>query len=480
MALDTRLIGQALGGGRPLDLAGAVRPAIARGEQAFAKRQFEENRRKELQAKAIAQLPQLDESQIPSQMREWATGQAAEIRQRALDVIRNKDLDPVERQLAISNAMGDINKVAAQANDFKQWIAQFADTLPDDLSKLNSPELMERINDIYQGNYKVVGNEFIFNDGTVKDFNSLVNTRHITRRSDAYMSQLKALGNDYEKYGLQGWDEAAFDKKIDNELASEKYTDSDIASIAVDELNLDASTIKAIQDDFEDNGILDTVDKQSLIDQIKGKYKAAAKDAYDNAKRLYDERLSIKQQQAAAKNGGFGSKWEYDAWLEGQEKRANAVYIKPLQKFLPTTPVNEQQALELLSYANNNIPNIEIYQNPATDDDGELIAPNNYVIEVNGKQKFFEIGKTPGSTILKYIQDLYGYNAMERNALFGIDEKEEEDEFSQYEAAPGSIATDIEKVLEEERNKDTLNQLEPTGAAERARLRIQREQAGLK
>ncbi len=37
MALDTRLIGQAIGGGRPLDLAGAVRPAVARGEQAFAR-----------------------------------------------------------------------------------------------------------------------------------------------------------------------------------------------------------------------------------------------------------------------------------------------------------------------------------------------------------------------------------------------------------------------------------------------------------
>ena len=31
MALDTRLIGQATGGGRPLNLAGAVRPAVLQG-----------------------------------------------------------------------------------------------------------------------------------------------------------------------------------------------------------------------------------------------------------------------------------------------------------------------------------------------------------------------------------------------------------------------------------------------------------------
>jgi len=294
MALDTRLIGQALGEGQPVDLAGAIRPAVVRGEQAVLRTKAQEQRRKELQAQAISQLPQLDESKVPMQMREWAIGQALEARNVALSAIRNEDLDPVEKQMAISNAQQSISKVAAKTNDFKQWIAQFADTQPDDLSKLNSPELMERVNDIYSGKFKVDGNQFVFEDGTVKDFNSLVNTRHISKRSDAYMSQLKELGNEYEKYGLQGWDETAFENKIDNELASEKYTDADLASIAVDELGLPESEIKAIQDDFEDNGILDDVDKQSLITKIKNQYKTAAKSAYENSRRLYKEKTAPK------------------------------------------------------------------------------------------------------------------------------------------------------------------------------------------
>lgn len=300
MALDTRLIAQAQSGGRPLDIAGAIAPAIGRAEQAFERRRREENRRKELQAQAIAQLPQLDESKVPPQMREWAMNQAATVRQKALETIRNKDLGPVERQLALSNAMSDVNKIAAQANDFKQWIVQFADIeSTEELSNLNSPELLGKINDIYQGKFKVVGDQFVFDDGTTKDFNALVNTRHISRRSDAFMNQLKTLGAEYEKYGLQGWDEKSFESKIDQELTSKKYTDADLASIAVDELDLPNPFIKAIQDDFEDNGTIDDPNiKNQLLQQIKNKYKSAAKAAYDNARRLYKEKTKVTEKPA--------------------------------------------------------------------------------------------------------------------------------------------------------------------------------------
>lgn len=294
MALDTRLIGQAFGEGRPLGLSQAVGQAVAKGEQAILRSRAQEQRRKELQAQAISQLPQLDESKVPMQMREWAIGQALEARNVALNAIRNKDMDPVERQMAISDAQQSISKIAAKTNDFKQWIAQFADTQPDDLSKLNSPELMERVNDIYSGKFKVSGDQFVFEDGAAKDFNSLINTRHISRRSDAYASQLKALDEKYRTKALQGYDENAFETEITTELANVKYTDADLASIAVDELGLPASEIKIIQDDFEDNGVLDSIDKEALIEKVKNKYKVATKTIYDNARRLYEEKTKPK------------------------------------------------------------------------------------------------------------------------------------------------------------------------------------------
>lgn len=55
MALDTRLIGQAIGGGRPLDLAKAVRPAVIRGEQALERRKRIDFERKKLEAKNLSE-----------------------------------------------------------------------------------------------------------------------------------------------------------------------------------------------------------------------------------------------------------------------------------------------------------------------------------------------------------------------------------------------------------------------------------------
>lgn len=277
------------------DVSGAVERAVLRGEQALLRRRAEEQRLQENNARAIAQLPQLDESKVPMQMRGWAAGEAVKLREEAIAAINNPDFGPVEKQMAISNAIGKINGVATQANDFKQWVANVADLQQEDLSKLNSETLYNRINDIYEGNFVVQDGQFVFADGTTKDFNSLVNTRPITRRSDAYESQIKALGAQFEKYALQGWNETEFDSKIDQVLSDEKYTDGDIASIAVDELGLSPDLVKDIQDDFEDNGQLDTVNKQDLVNQIKDQYRSAAKTAYDRAKSLYDRKTAVKQ-----------------------------------------------------------------------------------------------------------------------------------------------------------------------------------------
>lgn len=289
------------------DVSGVVGQAVMRGEQAILRSRAVENRRQELQAKAIAQLPMLDESQVPEQMREFAMTEAMNARNEAIAAIQNRNLGPVERQLAISKAMAKVNKIATQAGDFKQWIANLAEMDQDDLSKLNSPELMERVDDIYKGNYTVSNGQFVFKDGEVKDFNSLVNTRPISRRSDAFLQQLQAVGNDYEKYGLQGWDEASFNNKIDNEISSIKYTDADLASILVDEMNgeLPEGLEQKIKDDFEDNGRFDDIDKNNLVKIVSDRYKAAARDAFNRSKNLYDKKVSekIALEKAKAKSG---------------------------------------------------------------------------------------------------------------------------------------------------------------------------------
>ncbi len=290
------------------DVGDVVGEAVMRGEQAILRRRAVENRRQELQAQAIAQLPMLDESQVPEQMREYAMGEAMNIRNEAIAAIQDKNITPVERQLAISKAMGKVNKIATQAGDFKQWVANLAEMGQDDLSKLNSPELMNRVDDIYKGNYVVQDGQFIFNDGEVKDFGSLVNTRPISRRSDSYLQQLQTVGNQYEKYGLQGWDEASFNNKIENEVKNIKYSDADLASILVDEMGdeLPEGMLQKIKDDFEDNGVLDSEDesvsREGLVTLVSDRYKSAAKEAFDRSKKLYDDKVSAKAAADAAKD----------------------------------------------------------------------------------------------------------------------------------------------------------------------------------
>ena len=109
------------------DVTGQVRQAVLRGEQALLRRKAEEQRLQENNARAIAQLPQLDESQVPMQMREWATEEAMKLRDEAISAISNPDLSPVEKQMAISQSIAKINGVATKTNDFKQWIVNVAD-----------------------------------------------------------------------------------------------------------------------------------------------------------------------------------------------------------------------------------------------------------------------------------------------------------------------------------------------------------------
>ncbi len=308
MANQQLIRGARMAANKFTDVGDVVGEAVMRGERAILRRRAVENRRQELQAQAIAQLPMLDESQVPEQMREYAVTEAMNIRNEAIAAIQDKNITPVERQLAISKAMGKVNKIATQAGDFKQWIANLAEMSQDDLSKLNSPELMSKVDDIYKGNYTVQDGQFIFNDGEVKDFGTLVNTRPISRRSDSYLQQLQTVGNEYEKYGLQGWDEASFNNKIENEVKNIKYSDADLASILVDEMGdeLPEGMLQKIKDDFEDNGVLDSeeesVSREQLVTLVSDRYKSAAKEAFDRSKKLYDEKVSAKAAADAAKD----------------------------------------------------------------------------------------------------------------------------------------------------------------------------------
>jgi hypothetical protein len=213
----------------------------------------------------------------------------------------------------------------------------------DDLSRLNSKELMDKVDSIYKGNFVVENGEFIFNKGEAneerKDFNSLVNTRPISRRSDAFLSQLKAVGQEYEKYG--SIDEEDFKAKVKEEVSNMKYTDADLASILVDEMDeqIPDGLIDIIKDDFEDNGQIDSdykipdvegdTFKDQLIKLVSDKYENAARVAYDRAKKAYNKKVSAEAAARNANDGGMTASLRQEIQLFGPT-------VMPYSKFSET------------------------------------------------------------------------------------------------------------------------------------------------
>ena len=309
MALDTRLIGQALGEGKPIDLASAVRPATIRGERAFARtaaiKQQEEKelkaenqRRESLQARAISQLQDIDQTKVPAQIRDYITTKAFGLKQAALAVIQDKSIDPITAQLEIQKYMGEINNLSAKSNDFKEWQKLFIDTSKDDLSNLNTPEIISKVNDIQDGAMQLQENGmFKFKDGSEYSFDDMLKIRHVNKRSDSYM---KALGA-FEKLGLQsglkGNSIEIFKTNADSEFKQLELTDADYASIAADYLGMDANTNLGarIKADFESDGDFDDSDlKEEVYNFVKDNFIEAAETAYGTGKSEYDAKTAIK------------------------------------------------------------------------------------------------------------------------------------------------------------------------------------------
>ena len=482
------------------DIRAAVEPGIQtfKNIQALRQKEIEEDKKQKEREDAIkenlyANLPGLQSDIVPDNFKKDATELALNIRNEQKRLIQNKEnmdqYEFIDQMRLLNDKVSNINK---DFQAYKEWSANWVDLKEtDDLSSAMSAKQRKTIVDIVTGQAKPVKTEEGLGyevDGEIHLLKNLPKPIEIEYKLHNQMeTDMLNLG---AKFGAQGRgaDDELYKKQKQLALTNLRrgLTREKALSLASDFLKIggDQGEQAGILQEFIDNpntytymdpeeGKMQGLDafKEYIVDQ----YAAIADSTVNSEKAIYDKNKELQ----AAQKGGFKNKWEYDTWLEGQEKRANAIYIKPLQNFLPSTPINEQQTSELLSYANNNIPNIEIYQNPNEDKDGKLINPNNYIIEVNGKQKFFDINKTPGTTVFKYIQDLYGYNAMERANYFNIDtgkNESQKDEFSEYKEEPVSYSIEqktideiisgtydrkkaLEEKISEEKNKELINTL---------------------
>jgi hypothetical protein len=325
MALDTRLIGQASGEGKPVDVASAIRPAFARAERAFAiarqekKMEEREQRQREEQlardqANLISRMGNLDYKNLDATLNGYATKELFKIKERALQDIQNKDLTPAERALAMQSYNGELAQLQSRLDGWSGWIQNTVTTQKDDLSKLTSPALYDKISQISNGQFQV--NEFgqmVFEDGTMMSLEEMTRINPITRKSDAYLGTLKSLQKTAEQTGLKGASLEYFESSLSEELEALSLSDGDLASIVVDELGgqLTPELRAAIKDDFESDGDFDDdALREQLMGIIKTNYRQAAIDKFNIGAKEYNRIQSIPKPMSAAERKAAGEKAE--------------------------------------------------------------------------------------------------------------------------------------------------------------------------
>jgi hypothetical protein len=320
MALDTRLIGKALGLADPVDVAGVLEPAMQKGEKIFAeqraRREREQVRARQEQirqenntAKAVGLLQNIDESGVAANLRPYIMKNALNIRNEALEKIKAAKT-PAEKLTATMEANAKIGSLAAQSSDFNNYLKNFADLKPEDISKLNQEGLGEQITAILDGKYEVTTDgKFNFGNGKIVDFSQVVNTNYINKRSDKYLELLKIADNVGTKYGLAGTSNGFFKDKLQNSLSTVEMSDLDLMSVAVDHFGIEdfneiakdkigGNLLERVKEDFDADGDIDDVAlRTQLREAINGRIQAASETVFGKAKAEYNKKVNIKNKK---------------------------------------------------------------------------------------------------------------------------------------------------------------------------------------
>ena len=250
MAINARLLGLAQGPGRPLDLAGAVQPAVDRMERAVLRERqlmamegkaFRQamQEREAFTVKLMNQYKDPDFKGVPSQGMEWLTGKAAQIKQNVYNIAVDPALTNMQKTLAITKEKEKVNELKTWAELYKEAGETFLDQT-DLLSSLNDSTLI-RLNKMRQaGEFKLIQDKAVFEiDGEVivKEMKDLPNAFGLIEQDHkSYNDILEKLNATAQKQAAKGEGMKAVDFEIDKAIQGLKLTDIQYATLAVDQL----------------------------------------------------------------------------------------------------------------------------------------------------------------------------------------------------------------------------------------------------
>ena len=316
MALDTRLIGQALGLGRPADVAGAMEPAIQKGEKIFAEQRArrereqvrarkEQIRQEDNTARAINVLSNIDPSGVAAEFRPVVMKAAKKVRQRSIDAIKASN-NPVQQAEIAAAAEREISMIKGMSNDYNAYVADIADVTPDDISKINAPELSDHVGKMIRGEFEITDDfKFDFKDGKdTSNWSDVINKKYINKRSDKYLELLNVANKTAIKFGSDGSSRQFYMDNLNNGLDAVKLSDLDALSVLIDHVGYDdpkkinpnnIPLIERAKEDFDEDGRIDNIkDKAALRDLIKTTIKGAYESTFLSNKAEYDRKLKIK------------------------------------------------------------------------------------------------------------------------------------------------------------------------------------------
>lgn len=302
MALDTKLIGQALGTGkgRVINTSNVTR-AVMRGEAAIARNRAlqlkrEQDFQKALKDRQDFNVKLLSQFKLPSfkgappQAMNWLNGQASALKVEAYTIVNDPSLNKMQKQIAMNNLKSEVDDLTFWKKEYEESMVDFIDKT-DMLSSVNSQEDLELDKARIAGDFVFEEKQAIFNingkeikkpiSELSKGF-GLVEQEHI-----AFNDLLKTTQKAAKKIASEGKDQSAIAYEIDSGFEQLELTDMQYLTLAVDKFKYgsekDHVNIDVLKEELKDKNPnkIDNPDiKIKLQEFIKDKLTKAAEEAY--------------------------------------------------------------------------------------------------------------------------------------------------------------------------------------------------------
>jgi len=296
MALDTKLIGQALGTGkgRVIDTSNVTR-AVMRGEAAIARnRALQLKREQEFQkalkdrqdfnVKLLGQFKLPSFKGAPPQAMNWLNEQANNLKMQAYSIVNNPSLSKMQQQIAMNELKGKVDELTFWKEEYKESMVDFIDKT-DMLSKVNSNKDLELDKARIEGNYIIEENKAIFtidNEKIEKPISELSKGFGLIEQDHiAYNDLLKEVTNVAKKTAAQGKDKTALDFEVKEGINNLNLTDMQYLSIAVDKLGYTGTDIDILKKESTDeNPDKIDVDRDKIIKFVHDNITTSANEAF--------------------------------------------------------------------------------------------------------------------------------------------------------------------------------------------------------